>query len=168
MEVKEIWQEVFEYWEKNEKCHYEYKGATNEELEELKQSVQVQIPRDLEESFKCCNSYPKDQSKVEKSCCLLIGNCISMYNTKKTIEVYKQSVEYDLFQDENMIPIMDWNGDIHVCLSARDEKVYYYDLEFLITKKVFNSYKDFLAHIKDTILQKGSFDYEDLQKLIET
>ena len=158
MEIKKIWQEMFEYWRKNERCCYECKGAIDEELNELKASIQVPIPLDLVESLKCCNSYPKDYSNIDKSCCLLIGKCSSMYNTKEIVETYKMSVAYDFFQDVNIIPIMNWNGDIHICISAIDGKIYYYDLEFLITKKVFDNYKAFLAHIKDKYIESKSGD----------
>ena len=152
---------MFEYWKDNCKCI----GATNKQIGKLKKNIKTDIPQELIVSLKCCNSVLQ---QVElSSCCLFVGKCFMLLNIDNIIELYQDGLEYGYVSDKFYIPIADWNGDIFLFINALDNTIVYQDLENAIYNKiVFNNYKDFLTHIKDTILQKGSFDYEDLQKLI--
>jgi len=152
---------MFEYWKDTCKCI----GATNEQIEKLKENIKTNIPQELIVSLKCCNSVLQ---QVElSSCCLSVGKCFMLLNIDNIIELYQDGLEYGYVPDKFYIPIADWNGDIFLFIHTLDKTIIYQDLESSIYNRlIFNTYKEFLVHIKNTILQKGSFDYEDLQKLI--
>lgn len=159
-----IWQGLFAYWQEKEGVDIKCVGATQQQLVELEKSILLKIPEELKESLLCCNSYPEDLSQV-KSTCLYLGNGCMLYDTYTIEEIYLDGIEYGYIEDKNLIPIFDWNGNIHILICSKTGNIIYSDMEFGIKKVIFNSYIDFLEYVKNIILKKGCFIYDDLMML---
>jgi len=157
-----IWQELFKYWQEKEGVDIKCVGATQQQLIELEESIKLKIPEELKESLMCCNSYPEDLSKVN-SACLYLGNGCMLYDTCTIEEIYLDGIEYGYIEDKNLIPIFDWNGNIHILICSKTGNIIYSDMEFGIKKVIFSSYAKLLEYVKSVILSKGNLSYKDFE-----
>jgi len=189
--IEKIWNSLFEYWKDNEPAFSGCIGATQSEIDELEQALNIKLPESLKQSLKMCNSYPADYSNVKKSSCLVVGGAGELYNTKNILESYNalketmyydgEAMTYDYLDktflscdtkfSKNWIPIYSWNCDIIAYLDLRLDsnihgQILYEDIESGQLGIWADSYEDFLESIAKDILEYGEYR-EGFKKVFE-
>jgi len=183
--VDEVWNDLIEYWQKNEPSFDGCIGTNDEEIEEVEKTINMKLPIDLKKSLKYCNIYPTDYEKVQKSSACFLGEFGTLYNTDEiikfiSIELYKyvehpyKNVYGDIKSPQDgwqkeWIPIYSYNGDIELVIDVRDDDfqpILYVDNEFDILALVANSYQEFLNMVLDSILKTGLYASEELENIM--
>lgn len=186
--IETIWNELFEYWKKNEPYFIQPKGSSKKDIEEVEKELGLTLPHSLKDSLEQCNSYPDNWEKVIKSSALLLGEAGQLYSTQQIIEWYKENMAYkgtNPFKnvygntvspngtwEKSWIPIYDYNADIFFAIDMRKEngvpngKVLYMDFEYSILAVVADSYEEFLNQVCEAILENGQYGAKDLENIL--
>lgn len=175
-DIEKLWNQLFEYWssKKPELMKKPCQGASEDEIRQLEEALQVQLPEDFLDSFRICNEHSRSNNDEWFSWFgenrYIINNKDGDWDDIK--KVYEEMLIYNESWDKHWIPFYDWNGAFYAILNMDNKDndlgvIYCYDIEDGTLKKWKNDYKEWLEMAVSEVLKYGKLRLETIYDILQ-
>lgn len=168
MSVEELWQKLMEF-QKQRNMHVKYLKASNQEIDDLCNSIDADFPMSFIRSLEICNG-----EKVED--CESSGDfgVLGILSISNILRHYDMLVSYNENWNALWIPFFFWDGKYYAVLDLDENsstygKVYCIDNEGYRKAPVIwaDSYEEWLSWAVNEVIQSGTIKLDSIYKIID-